>query len=396
VNRPLLLACLAVGLTTTSQGALELAYPLRQRELGSPLELVGVAFGLLSVGSLVSRLPAGAWYRPGLAGRQIAASLIVFALTAGALGFTDVWLVQAGLAVVHGFAFGLVTTFLLALLVDAQPRTTNAAPTLAWFTAAITTGYGLGSLLGAQSIQIASIQAGFVFSAVTGLLGVALALSMPTPETHAHAEAHASIGGLRAIARLPATVWLACLVGFYLNFAQDTYDSFFPIYAVGVGIAVGTIGVFRSLSAIASASIRFAAAPALRSWSPNVLTHVGILAIAAAGVTLSVTTHEWLLGGAFVLFALMRALLRVTSATAVADERQRSGGSVGMASAVYNAGLDAGAILGPPAAGVLAGAFDIPTSFRVVALGLPVVYYVIWTYVNQPRRRAALGTGFAK
>jgi predicted MFS family arabinose efflux permease len=80
----------------------------------------------------------------------------------------------------------------------------------------------------------------------------------------------------------------------------------------------------------------------------------------------------------------------------VADERQRSGGSVGMASAVYNAGLDAGAILGPPAAGVLAGAFDIPTSFRVVALGLPVVYYVIWTYVNQPRRGAApLGTGLA-
>ena len=67
-----------------------------------------------------------------------------------------------------------------------------------------------------------------------------------------------------------------------------------------------------------------------------------------------------------------------------------------MASAVYNAGLDTGAILGPPAAGVLAGAFDIPSSFRVVALGLPVVYYVIWTYVNQPRRRAApLGTGLA-
>jgi MFS family permease len=396
VRRPLLLVCLAVALTTTSQGALELAYPLRQHELGDPLNLVGVAFGLLSVGSLLSRLPAGAWYRSALAGRQIAASLVVFGLTAGALGYTDVWLLQAALAVVHGFAFGLVTTFLLALLVDAQPRTANAAPSIAWFTAAITTGYGLGSLLGAQAIEIVSVQAGFVFSAIVGLVGVLLALSMPRPRAHDHTQAHASPGGLRAIAGLPATVWLACLVGFYLNFAQDAYDSFFPIYAVGVGIAVATIGVYRSLSAVASASIRFAAAGALRAWRPTTLTHAGILLIAAAGVTLSVTTHEWLLGGAFVLFALMRALLRVTSATAVADERQRSGGSVGMASAVYNAGLDAGAILGPPAAGVLAGVFDIPTSFRVVALGLPVVYYVIWTFVNQPRRRAApLGTGLA-
>jgi MFS family permease len=396
VRRPLLLVCLAVALTTTSQGALELAYPLRQHELGDPLNLVGLAFGLLSVGSLLSRLPAGAWYRSAMAGRQIAVSLIVFGLTAGALGFTDVWLLQAALAVVHGFAFGLVTTFLLALLVDAQPRTANAAPSIAWFTAAITTGYGLGSLLGAQAIEIASVQAGFVFSAITGLLGILLALYMPSPRAHERTEGHASVAGLRAIAGLPATVWLACLVGFYLNFAQDAYDSFFPIYAVGVGIAVATIGVFRSLSAIASASIRFAAAGALRAWRPTTLTHAGILLIAAAGVTLSVTTSEWLLGGAFVLFALMRALLRVTSATAVADERQRSGGSVGMASAVYNAGLDAGAILGPPAAGVLAGVFDIPTSFRVVALGLPVVYYVIWTFVNQPRRRAApLGTGLA-
>jgi hypothetical protein len=231
---------------------------------------------------------------------------------------------------------------------------------------------------------------------MTGLLAVLLAVSMPSPEAHEHGESRAGVGGLRAIGRVPATVWLACLVGFYLNFAQDAYDSFFPIYAVGIGIAVGTIGVYRSLSAIASASIRFAAAGALRTWRPTTLTHAGILIIAAAGVTLSVTNSEWLLGGAFVLFGLMRALLRVTSATAVADERQRSGGSVGMASAVYNAGLDAGAILGPPAAGVLAGVFDIPTSFRVVALGLPVVYYVIWTFVNQPRRRAApLGTGLA-
>ena len=394
--KSLLLVCLAVGLTTTSQGALELAYPLRQRELGDPLTLVGVAFGLLSVGSLLSRLPAGAWYQSAHAGRQIAASLVVFALSAGALGYTDIWPLQAALAVVHGFAFGLVTTFLLAVLVDAQPRSANAAPTIAWFTAAITTGYGLGSLLGARSMEDFSVQAGFAFSALTGVLAVPLALSVPRPEAHAHAQSETRMGGLSAIRHVPGTVWLACLVGFYLNFAQDAYDSFFPIYAVSVGIAVGTVGVFRSLSSVASATIRFAAAGALRRWQPGSLTHIGIIVIAAAGLALSVTTSQLLLGAAFVVFGLMRALLRVTSATAVADARQRGAGSVGMASAVYNAGLDAGAILGPPAAGALANAFDIPTSFRVVALGLPALYYAVWfTHHRQnPHRRAArLETG---
>lgn len=393
------LASLAVALTTTSQGALELAYPLRQRALGDPYTLVGIAFGLLSVGSLVSRLPAGAWYQPSKAGRQVAISLLVFAITAGLLGFTDVWVLQAALAVIHGFAFGLVTTFLLAMLVDAQPAQRNAAPTIAWFTAAITTGYGLGSIAGARSIEVLSLQAGFVFSMLIGLLAVPLALAVVAPPTHAHSDKARPRVGLRAILHVPVAIWLACLVGFYLNFAQDAYDSFFPIYAVGLGIAIGTIGVFRSLSAVASASIRFAAAGALRTWRPSTLTHAGIVLIALAGVVLSITTSEPLLGAAFVLFGLMRALLRVTSATAVADERQRQGGvGVGMAAAVYNAGLDAGAIIGPPAAGALAGAFDIPTSFRVVAVGLPVVYYVIWLFVHllKPHRRSApLETGLS-
>jgi hypothetical protein len=89
---------------------LELAYPLRQNELGHPLTLVGIAFALLGVGSLLSRLPAGAWYQTERAGVQIAGSLAVFSLSSAILGSTDVWAAQACLAVVHGFAFGLITT----------------------------------------------------------------------------------------------------------------------------------------------------------------------------------------------------------------------------------------------------------------------------------------------
>jgi MFS family permease len=379
--RAVLLPSLAAGLTTASQGVLELAYPLRQHELGDPLTLVGVAFALLGVGALLSRLPAGAWYRAEQAGLQIAASLVVFALTTVGIGFADVWAVQAALAVVHGFAFGLVTTFLLALLVDSQPSRTNAAPSIAWFTAAITTGYGLGSLLGARTIEIFSIQAAFVVSGGAGLVAVPLAARF-RPARRAETKPAAITGhaGLRALGQVSSGVWLACLLGLYINFTKDAYDTFFPIYAVSIGISVSAVGVFRTLSSAGSAAIRFAAVGLLRLVPVGVVNHAGVLLMALSALVLSATTHEPLLAAAFVVLGTTRAVLRVTSATAVAEERERSAGArnVGMASAVYNAGLDAGSMLGPPAAGALAGAFDIPTSFRVVALALPALYYVIW------------------
>jgi dipeptide/tripeptide permease len=80
----------------------------------------------------------------------------------------------------------------------------------------------------------------------------------------------------------------------------------------------------------------------------------------------------------FGVIGVSRGLIRVTSATMIADERQRVGPSLGMASALYNGGLDLGGLVAPPVAGALAALVGLPMTFRLVAVALPLVYYALW------------------
>jgi MFS family permease len=177
---------------------------------------------------------------------------------------------------------------------------------------------------------------------------------------------------------LPTGVWLATLLGFYINFLTDAYLTFVPLYAIGVGISLSMVGILKSVHSAAATVIRFAAAGVFLLVPVGVVNHTSVLAMALGTIALSFITTEPLLAALFVLLGTCRGLLRVTSATMIAEQRTRPGASVGMASAVYNAGLDTGNMLGPPVAGILAGALGIPATFRVVALALPAVYYAVW------------------
>ena len=77
-----------------------------------------------------------------------------------------------------------------------------------------------------------------------------------------------------------------------------------------------------------------------------------------------------------------RGLLRVTSATMVAEERRRPGVSAGLVSGIYNAGSDLADLFSPPLVGALAAVLTIPTTFTVVGIALPAVYYAVWLAVR--------------
>jgi hypothetical protein len=114
--------------------------------------------------------------------------------------------------------------------------------------------------------------------------------------------------------------------------------------------------------------------------------------MAAATLGLSLVTGRLPLLAIFIALGACRGLIRVTSATFVADERAHLGMRVGLASAVYNAGLDAGTMLAPPITGLLAGAAGIPGAFRAVGLGLPLLYYGAWLLARVRRRPEAVAT----
>jgi predicted MFS family arabinose efflux permease len=304
---------------------------------------------------------------------------------------------------VHGFAFGLATTFLLALLIEVRPQDESAAPTMAWYTAAISLGYALGAPLAGQTIERFGYTGAFLISGLVGFAGAALSLAMrpmnevaPTVGQARQPAAVLPSHGWRSLARLPAGIWLATMLVFYINFVSDANGAFFPIYAVGAGISVGTVGFLKSLHSVVGTCLRFAAVGLFRLVDAGLVNHLSVVAMALATIALSILTHEVALAVVFVVLGACRGLIRVTSATMVAEERKRPGVDVGMASGVYNAGLDAGTMLGPPVAGALAGIMDIPRMFRVVALVLPALYYVVWLAQRaRASRPAIVGTRVA-
>jgi MFS family permease len=92
----------------------------------------------------------------------------------------------------------------------------------------------------------------------------------------------------------------------------------------------------------------------------------------------------------FAIAGVARGLLRVTSAAMIAELRNE-GRDVGVASGVYNAGLDIGAIIGPIAGGTLATAFGIGAMFQIIAVGSLAAYFAV--AVSTPQGRATLRLG---
>jgi predicted MFS family arabinose efflux permease len=91
----------------------------------------------------------------------------------------------------------------------------------------------------------------------------------------------------------------------------------------------------------------------------------------------------------FVLLGFCRGILRVTSAATVAELRSE-GKDVGIASGVYNAGLDIGAIIGPAIGGVLGNAFGLPAMFQIVAVASLALYFGVALSTDAGRASLAI------
>jgi predicted MFS family arabinose efflux permease len=397
-RRNVLLLYLLSMLSTTSNGSMTFVLPLNLDRLGHPLPLVGTIVALIGLGALLSRVSGGAWYQLVRARWLTIASFALMGCSTIALGLNDLVPFQAFFAGLHGFSFGLATTFLLALLIDIRPPEDSAATTMSWYTAAIAAGYTLSALLGAQSIEWLGYGPAFFTSGLVALAAAALTLTLRLPREAplpAVLDPHVTprpVGRLRTVLSLPAGVWLGTLLVFYLTFIADTYQTFYPIYAVGIGLSVGTIGLLKVVHSIASTGVRFAGAGLFRIVPVAVVNHTMTIVMALTLISLTFATSDTILMVLFGILGACRGLLRVTSATMVAEERHRPGVSAGLVSGIYNAGADLADLFSPPLVGAMAAVLTIPTTFTVIGIALPALYYTVWFAVRTERRRAGLQT----
>jgi ACDE family multidrug resistance protein len=390
VSGPFLALLVVATAVTTTKGIVEIVYPPYLVGYGYSLTIVGMLLSLFAVVQLASRVPIGLAYRPERAARQFAASLVAFGLSASAFALADGHPVAVvALSLVHGFAFGSAGTLGLALAIDVTEGR-RAGVSMAWYTAAISIGYALGSVIGGALGESIGFSATMGLSGLLPIAASLVILFLPAVKgAPLPPDREPGLRGLlRGAARLDGRVWLAFMTVLFMNLVWDSLDVFFVIFAPTVGISLAAVGALRALKSGASVFIRLTGAVLLRVVDHRRVTLVAVLAVAASMVAVPASSSMAVLIPVFTVLGLGRGILRATSAATIAELRNE-GRDVGLASGVYNAGLDVGAIAGPILGGAIASAIGIPQMFQAVGLlGLAAWLAVA---LSGPRTRTAAG-----
>jgi predicted MFS family arabinose efflux permease len=321
---------------------------------------------------------------------QFALACVAFALSTSGFAFAAGQpLVVAALSVIHGFAFGSLGTLGLALAIDVSGGR-RAGVSMAWYTAANSTGYATGALIGGSLADSIGIPATLGLIGLLPLVAAFAVLTLPAIEAAPYPSDRGSgIRGLLAAGlRLDSRVWLAFVIVLYLNVLMDSVDTFFPVFAPTIGISLATVGLLRAIKSGSAIFIRSTGVVLLRAVDYHRVTLIAVVAAAAAAFALPFSSSLAILVPIFVVSGLARGVLRATSAATVAELRNE-GRDVGLASGIYNSGLDIGTIVGPALGGVIASAFGIGPMFQIIA----VLSLLAWlaVAVSSPTTRAAAG-----
>src|SRR5207302_10931915 len=163
LNRPVFFQYVVAGAVTTAEGTLGQLFAKYLDGYGYALPTIGVLFALLGIFRLISRVPSGAAYHPSKARGQLLGWLVVFTVATSGFALAGGNAVAVTLlTIVHGYAFGALGTYNLAVTIDLTGGE-RAGAIMGWFTAALSTGYALGA---------------FVGGALADRLGVELALAV--------------------------------------------------------------------------------------------------------------------------------------------------------------------------------------------------------------------------
>ncbi len=383
-------------LITCAEGTIHVIFSPFLESRAYAVAQIGVLSSLFAVLQLVARLPVGALYSPRHSRAILAGGLALLGATALSFPFAPGTLLLTGLIVLHGFAFGAITTVALALAIHTKPKAYSSGAMMGWYTSAIAAGYALGEPVGGYLADTYGFPAGFGLMAGVSLLALIVVVSLPglgqgIAEAAPVAEPHRR-WQLRFDPRgLPGQVLLATMIVFFVNMMYRSLHTFFPLYALAAGLSLTQLGLLRSLLSLSAAVVRPFSGRLFQRVNYRRVNHAAM--VSAAGAVFfspALIGSVPLLSALYILMGFSRGLTRVTSATMIAESSDTAGHgrSVGLWSGVYNAGLDLGSITGPAIGGLLAAYMGIPRMLVVIAAATLVVYVIVSLFVR--RRRLAV------
>lgn len=371
---------------TVGDGSAQLIMSPHLQTRGLEPATIGTMIAGYSVAALLFRFVTGALYRP-----RTSRNLIVggCALTLGALlvtaAATDPLILRASIAV-NGAGFAIVSTGMLAAVMDMR-RGANAGVAMGVFTGMIGAGYAIANFLGGA---LADALGTAMTIRLTALLPIAAAVllvpALSVLQASDQRDERPALPGTRPLWRPRAPkfsrmlsngplVWLAFLAGLHVNLLSGILSTFFPLYALAVGLTFTQIGALNGISATISSGVRFAAG-ALFTRVPYRPTMPWMVALGSVGVAMFALPRPTfvLLVVAFAAVGASRGVLRVASAALTMDGARDMDGARGRATGIYMAGLDLGRILAPIAGGIAVEAIGFRGTFLLSAFLVPAIY----------------------
>jgi MFS family permease len=384
----LLRVYVATALITSSHGGAVTILPPFLNDLGFPVQEIGYVSAVIGLMQLVSRMPIGTLYLVHRARRIMFFCLLSMALSAIGYRYVHTLPYVLLLTALFGLGLGGATTVITALCLDLRPKEHDLGRTVGWFGAAIGLGY-LTSNLG-LSYMADHLGYGIALMA-TGLLPIAALLvimAIPIPSVSKNVvsddspQPAKSEGGLMVVLLNP-DILAAVLIALATTFITQSIDAFFPIHALGIGFSLTAVGLLRSLASISTTVVRPLSPLAFRFANLRTINAACVLSAAAAMMLLPHFSVFPALMMLFSVVGLTRGISRVSGTTLIAQ----GGRHMGLASGIFNAGLDLGGIIGPFIGGVLAASTNISVMFHVLGILLIAFYFVTLRFSERVGRR---------
>ena len=314
---------------------------------------------------------------------------------------SDSELLLGGLRLLHGFAFGVLTTLNMAQFFDLRPAGFERGRAMGLFAACLAFGNMIGNVVGGWWADAFGFESAFTTAAIFPLVAAAINWQIRAPgrasgdPTAARAPRRGTVQRSLDALRNPG-ILLATLLLFCLNVLNLMFMPFFNLYGVGIGLSLTALGFIRGAASFSAVFTRVFAGELGRWFSYATISRVGITASALLVAVVPLTTLTAVLLPLVTAVAVLRSILTVTGGVSVIDATETTAEQRGMASGIFNMGKDLGAIPGPFFGGVIAAQVGIGAMMQIVAVASLLLFWggtaVVEPRLRQARIRAALPT----